>query len=177
MSLNKEEVERLIMEAEITLESLKKARVTYTEEVNNKKQVQLEKVTLAKYQIKVIGLAETEYKHIQELDGISCQDEFVEYLDASILKDKLITGYLEFKIIVNNLYSVTTYTSIEKLTDDELLELGTYTKGQWSDGIGEGFEQNPCRYGSNGEEVFISPWYYGQEIQVVQEEIKDSVPS
>ena len=40
-------------------------------------------------------------------------------MDNSILKDKLITGYLQFEVINNKLYSVTTYTSIEKLTDDE----------------------------------------------------------
>lgn len=37
-----------------------------------------------------------------------------------------------------------------------------YTQGQWSDGIGEGFEQSPVPVGPGGGEYYISPWHRGQ---------------
>ena len=54
------------------------------------------------------------------------------------------------------------------LIEKDLQELVKYTQGQWSDGIGEGFEQNPCYYDSEDNEVFISPWFYGQQVTVQQ---------
>lgn len=44
-----------------------------------------------------------------------------------------------------------------------LEELKDYTQGQWSDGIGEGFEQFSYKE-IDGEEIYISPWYHGQKI-------------
>lgn len=105
--------------------------------------------------------------HLNNLDGIDCQDEFVEYFDSGELKNKLVFGYMNFKFEKGILYTVTTYTTKEVLTDDELDELGSYTQGQWSDGIGEGFEQYPCD-NLNGKEVYISPWYSGQQIDIIQ---------
>jgi hypothetical protein len=58
-------------------------------------------------------------------------------------------------------------TFFQKLSDDELTELSKYTQGQWSDGIGEGFEQYPCCQ-SEGSDVYISPWIPGQKLEVIQ---------
>jgi hypothetical protein len=100
-----------------------------------------------------------------ELDGIDCQDNFAEYSD---LTDKLKSGYMEFKVEDGVLYTITKYNVTEELTDDEIEQLKDETQGQWSDGIGEGFEQYPCSE-IEGEEVFISPWYYGQTIETIIE--------
>jgi len=102
------------------------------------------------------------------LDGLDCQDEFVEYIHNKSLKDKLNSGYMKFKFEKGILYTVTTYETNVSLDEDELDELGDYTQGQWSDGIGEGFEQTPCEY-LNDEEVYVSPWYSGQQLDIIQE--------
>jgi hypothetical protein len=109
--------------------------------------------------------------NINKLDGIDCQDEFVEYFDGDT-KGKLESGYMDFKVENNELWTITTYTSNEELTEDELKELGDYTQGQWSDGIGEGFEQQPCSYTDDDEEIFISPWSMGQEL-IIEQNIND----
>lgn len=101
------------------------------------------------------------------LDGIECEDDFVEYMDEP-LSSKLESGKMEFKFEDDKLYTITTYVSKEELTEEELEELGDYTQGQWSDGIGEGFEQYSCTTIS-GDEVFLSPWYDNQELTITQE--------
>ena len=59
-----------------------------------------------------------------------------------------------------------------ELVTSELEALKRYTSGQWSDGIGEGFEQHPCKV-IRGTEIYISPWYHNQKQYVIQEEIND----
>ncbi len=146
------------------------------------------------YKITVKGKAKTDYPHLSELDGIDCQDEFTEYFDSDFtFKHNVTSGYLRFEYdkIKDELYSVTTYTSDRELSTKELDELLDYTSGQWSDGIGEEFEQHPCYYApkpyhnysqedmdkyddcdNDSLEVFISPWSYGQSITIKQELIK-----
>jgi hypothetical protein len=101
------------------------------------------------------------------VDGVDCQDNFVEYSDITGLD----YGYMRFEFMNNELYTITEYVSNRELSESELSKLVEETQGQWSDGIGEGFEQMPCTY-HNGEEVYVSPWYSGQEIEVKQELIK-----
>ena len=98
---------------------------------------------------------------LKKLDGIDCQDEFTEYMDTNdcSAKECLSSGYLEFKYEDGKLWSITTYTSTRPLTKEELDQLIDYTTGQWSDGIGEGFEQEGC----NHEEDTISAWFGGQK--------------
>lgn len=142
------------------------------------------------YKITVKGEAKTEYPNLTELDGISCQDEFSEYFDGdeSYVGD-VNNGYLYFKYEDGKLWSITTYDSTRELTQKELEELKEYTTGQWSDGIGEGFEQFPCHtasqpyriyekefddYENQDEanedlEVYISPWFFEQIITITQE--------
>lgn len=129
------------------------------------------------YKITVKGEAKTDYSNPQELDGIDCQDEFTEYFgeDEQNLIDKGVkSGYMDFKFKDGKLWTVTTYSCNNKLTDIELEELKEYTTGQWSDGIGEGFEQNSCFEDEDGEEVFISPWFHGQVVSITQEELVEA---
>lgn len=122
--------------------------------------------------ITIKALAGSVYAEGQDVDksllhGIDCQDEFVEYLDGNY-RSKLGCGYMDFRYEDGNLWTYTVYSTKEKLTDEEIEDLKEYTQGQWSDGIGEGFEQFPCTY-LNDVEVFVSPWYPGQVLEASQE--------
>ena len=106
---------------------------------------------------------------INILDGIDCQDEFSEYIDEDdTFYGKVENGYMSFIVEDSVLYTITKYDVIEDLTDDEIEQLKDYTQGQWSDGIGEGFEQFPC-VEENGNEIFVSPWYRGQTVETIVE--------
>jgi hypothetical protein len=129
------------------------------------------------FEIVVKGEAFTEYQNIKELDNISCEDVFSDYFDEAhnglLYQQPLIDkgvdgGYMFFKYENNKLWTITTYESPEELTDDELEILMTYTQGQWSDGIGEGFEQYPCTEDNEGNEVYVSPWFKDQQIFINQ---------
>tara|TARA_R110000772_G_C13310268_1_gene440087 strand:+ start:21984 stop:22367 length:384 start_codon:yes stop_codon:yes gene_type:complete len=123
------------------------------------------------YKITIKGKAQSDFYDLAQLDGIDCHDEFCEYMDTNdcSASDELSEGYLKFEYDEEKkkLISVNTYESTRELTKEELHDLGEYTQGQWSDGIGEGFEQNPC-IEIDGEEVFISPWYGGQKLTITQ---------
>ncbi len=121
-----------------------------------------------KYKITVKGEAQTDYKNLSELDGIDCQDKFSEYFDDDSYVDAVTGGYMRFEFEDGKLWTITEYNSNRELTPDELHNLEDYTTGQWSDGIGEGFEQSPCMEGDDGE-VYISPWFYGQKTTITQE--------
>ena len=121
------------------------------------------------YKVVVKGKAQTSYKFKEDLDGIDCYDDFSEYMDDHESCGGAVTGgHLEFKYEDGKLWSVTTYNSSRELTKEELETVSEYTSGQWSDGIGEGFEQNPCHEGRGGEEVYISPWYWKQKRTITQ---------
>jgi hypothetical protein len=125
------------------------------------------------YKIIVKGEASTDYSDLKELDGIDCQDEFSEYFDDDFtFKNDVSHGYMDFRVENGKLFTYTTYQSNRLLTKEELDQLQDYTQGQWSDGIGEGFEQNECKYDDNDEGIFISPWFPAQEISITQEEVK-----
>ena len=130
------------------------------------------------YTIKIKGEAEA---HLENYNGdkqeltleqlIQCNDvkietEFVEYCDE-VYAHKLIKGYTHFEVNNGKLYSVCLYEANQKLTDEELKLLTDYTQGQWSDGIGEGFEQFSCREIDNSE-LYISPWIPFQSCTVEQ---------
>lgn len=108
---------------------------------------------------------------LEVLDGIDCQDEFVEYMDGdeSYYED-LEDGYMDFHYEDGMLMTHTTYSSKRELTKEELDSLIEYTTGQWSDGIGEGFEQMPC-FDDGETSYYISAWQHGQEIEVIQTKI------
>ena len=124
------------------------------------------------YKIIIKGEAKTDYDGpLNHLDGIDCQDEFTEYFndDEQDLIDKGVhSGYMSFVYEDGKLFTITEYSSDDHLTKAELAILADYTQGQWSDGIGEGFEQQE-QY-RNGKEFYISPWQRGQVLSIVQEE-------
>lgn len=117
--------------------------------------------------ITVKGQAKTSYSPKKDLHGVSDDSDFVEYMHNENVKNKLKEGaYLEFKFEGNRLMSVVEYISKVELTESELEYIKDYTQGQWSDGIGEGFEQNPVYI--NDKEVYISPWFNTQEVEITQ---------
>lgn len=101
----------------------------------------------------------------QQAEGVECQDDFVEYLDEPFA-DKLSHGYMSFVDKNGVLFTKTEYEvkGGKELAEEEIKKLMKYTQGQWSDGIGESFEQNPVGTNDEGEEIYISPWYRGQEL-------------
>ena len=132
------------------------------------------------YKILIKGEAESFYENLSELDGIDCQEEFSEYFhnryddgrgvkenQQSLIDKGVCNGYLSFKYEEGKLWSITTYESPVELTEEEINILASYTQGQLSDGIGEGFEQFPCKY-IDDEEVYISPWKQGQVLTTEQ---------
>lgn len=132
-----------------------------------------------KYKIIIIGEAKAnigknfdtieDLSMLEQLDGIDCQENFSEYFDGDESYAKDVTGgYMDFKFKDGKLLTYTSYNSNRLLTETELHDLIEYTQGQWGDGIGEGFEQYPCRE-INGEEVYISPWTSKQEVIALQE--------
>lgn len=118
------------------------------------------------YKIIIKGDAETDYPNLEELDGISAHDCFCDYIDDDF--GAVSGGYLRFKEENGILYSITEYDSTRELKPNELMSLQEYTQGQWSDGIGEGFEQQACHWDENGNDVFISPWHGKQIISTEQ---------
>jgi hypothetical protein len=134
------------------------------------------------YKIVIKGTAKTEYPNLNELNGISCEDDFAEYFNGqSSYRSVIKSGYMRFEHNKeeNKLYTITEYISNRPLNVKELKDLESYTVGQWSDGIGEGFEQNEVMYAkepylSNEYDdcddlgVFISPWHRDQIVTVNQ---------
>ena len=121
------------------------------------------------YKITIKGEAKTDYDNLSELDGVDCQDDFAEYFDSDFsFKDDVESGYMYFSFENEKLWTITQYFSNRELSNEELEILSDYTQGQWSDGIGEGFEQQPCFYDDNEEEVYISPWDINQEVEITQ---------
>ena len=118
------------------------------------------------YKIIIKGTAST-HNLLEDCDGISCHDEFVEYIDNDY-DGALKSGYLHFEVEGSDLMSITEYSSDRELTQDELEELASYTQGQWSDGIGEGFEQFPQGEDSDGAEIYISAWHPSQSLEIIQ---------
>ena len=112
-------------------------------------------------------------KNLEEFDGISCKNCFSDYLHKSRCSaaDVISGGYLRFEYSDGKLWSITEYDSERMLTEKEMEQLADYTQGQWSDGIGEGFEQRPC----NDKGDYISPWFSEQEIEIFDnsDEIRD----
>lgn len=115
--------------------------------------------------------------------------------EAEALIDKgVCNGHMLFRYEDDKLWTITTYDSPVELTEEEIKILADYTQGQWSDGIGEGFEQYPCmideNYAGNGDcvcgecgdgdichdnedsgEVYISPWHQGQILTTEQHNV------
>lgn len=88
---------------------------------------------------------------------------FSEYIDNyyGSVHDAVSGGDMKFSYEKGELYVTTTYTLLRDITKEEQKQLVEYTQGQWSDGIGEGFEQQPSIF--EEEDLYVSPWWYGQK--------------
>ena len=106
----------------------------------------------------------TNAKDLSILNGIECNIDFVEYIRNKELRNKLIDGYMSFILENKTLYTLTTYRLKEGnlLSPKEIRELVDYTQGQWSDGIGESYEQMPIAV-ENNKEIYLSPYLSGEK--------------
>ena len=109
---------------------------------------------------------------LSKYDGISDDACFSDYFhdrygedegQESLIKAGVSGGYLEFVYDkeLEKLFAETSYDCPRELTNKEQKVLIEYTQGQWSDGIGEGFEQRAI------DGVYISPWFSGQKVEVI----------
>lgn len=126
------------------------------------------------YKITIKGIASTNYPNKERLSGITCQDDFAIYAGDDL---PVFNGYCTFRFIDKELWTITEYYAEKKLTQKQLAALEQYTVGQWSDGIGESYEQHPCYYDNFGwsneddEEqyaVYVSMWHCNQKVFVEQ---------
>lgn len=142
--------------------------------------------------IKIIGEAKLNYNkkeydnddvvthdyeyYAQEVEHIAiCNDNFAEYFpeEMSNISSVINQGYADFHFRDGKLYVETTYYSERELEQSELDILAEYTQGQWSDGIGESYEQSPCAE-VNGKEIYLSMWHRGQKVEIKQGKIVDA---
>ena len=120
------------------------------------------------FKLIVKGEASTNYKKLVDLNGVKCQDNFAlgfGNTDFSF-KENIKDGYMSFIFENNKLYTITEYISDRELSNEECIKLKKYTQGQWSDGIGEGFVQNPVKI--KNRYVYISPWFFRQDVEITQ---------
>lgn len=125
------------------------------------------------YEIEIKGTS-GKTSHPLMWDGYEHGEDFTEYLgkDEEALAKKLEYGFMSFVWETGKLYTITRYRATEALTPEELEQLKDYTVGQWSDGIGENFEQINCLY-VDGEETYISPWHSKQKVSVTQSPVTE----
>ena len=93
-------------------------------------------------------------------------DNLMDYFDGSAaIKEKVVSAVPSVKESDGVLYGCTTLELKEYLEAEELSELCEYLTGQYSDGWGEGFEQQEIQVG-NGE-IYVHFWQSDDyEIQI-----------
>jgi len=111
--------------------------------------------------IEIVGAALKEFDQIE--DTRFTLSEYFRKEQKPLNEAGVKGGYLKFVYNDRNhkLYAETTYECGRKLTPAEEKILEDYTAGQWSDGIGEGFEQQE----QNG--AYLSAWYHGQKRAII----------
>ena len=128
------------------------------------------------YTVLVTGLAHTYYPNLSRLDGLVADGaNLSEYFsEAETCNGAVSGGNLYFKVVDGELITHTEYQSTRRLTQAELLQLAQKTQGQWSDGFGEGFEQQPVFTDNSWQsedgdsDVYVSPWCRNQVLKVQQ---------
>lgn len=113
--------------------------------------------------ITVKGKVRHPYPHL--FDGVTDDACFSDYIYDD-LWGKVSGGYMRFDYDEenNSLVVSVEYTVEQILNEEDVEKLISYTQGQWSDGIGEGFEQQPIY--RNDQEYYLSPWWRGQKAWV-----------
>lgn len=117
--------------------------------------------------VKVSGLCEVKDEDGCDWDGdvndcvhLDADGErFAEYCDHL---DGIKSSDAHFEVRGGELYIVVEYECDGYLSAKQLEALSEYTQGQWSDGIGECFEQFP-QYVA-GDRCYISMWHRGQQV-------------
>lgn len=103
-------------------------------------------------------------------DGYN-DDDMVDYFDegdSETAKAKLQSMIWGFESVNSCLYGTVTVTFSEELTNEETEAVKDYICGQNSDGLGEGFEQQPIRI--NDEEIYVSFWHGGNDYWIYDED-------
>lgn len=141
------------------------------------------KITIKAKSGKVYPVNFPQERYSEIVDSAYEDTDFTDYFNRKYgsdngqqsLMDKGVSdGYMRFELIDGEIWTITEYLSPEKLNEEELEILGEYTQGQWSDGIGEGFEQQPLME-YEGEDVYLSPWYRNQKVKFEQEKSNDKI--
>jgi len=108
-------------------------------------------------------------EELNKLHGLQDQQDFTDYISGGDFPGITFESgsYMEFRVLQDSKVCVfVKYNTNKELSETEIQSLVKYTQGQWSDGIGEGFEQFPCAYTEDGEEIYVSPWFRGQKVMV-----------
>lgn len=116
--------------------------------------------------VKVYGSCQVNDPHGDEYhDPLACVEceidggEFARYCNvSSVIDSKAYFTERDGQLTVVVEYELSGYVSFK-----ELERLQSYTQGQWSDGIGEVYEQRP-QFVNHRDEVYVSMWYYDQDI-------------
>ena len=97
-------------------------------------------------------------------DGKPCN--LMQYFDGSpAIKEKVESAVVSVKEVNDVLYGCVTLQLKDHLQSDEMPELCDYITGQYSDGWGEGFEQQEIQVGDG--EIYVHFWQSGDyEIQI-----------
>lgn len=106
----------------------------------------------------------TEYSRVGHDDDKT--DNLMDYFDGSAaIKEKVVSAVPSVKESDGVLYGCTTLELKEYLETEELSELCEYLTGQYSDGWGEGFEQQEIQVGDG--EIYVHFWQSDDyEIQI-----------
>jgi hypothetical protein len=100
------------------------------------------------------------------LNGFDCQEDFMEHLPKGL--PYVGNSFMQFiwNRVDQKLYTVNRVVLGRPINDEELEALGDKIVGQWSDGIGKGFKQEPVMKDEDGNDVYISPFHSEQEVHV-----------
>lgn len=110
----------------------------------------------------------------EDPDGNSGRD-FLEYCWPKELKEFFTSSIARFEYDGTTLFIVVDYFSNKIPTPKQANDIANYTQGQWGDGIGEGYEQQPVILQNDQEdmEFYISMWHQGQKPKVTIHKLEE----
>lgn len=119
------------------------------------------------YDFRDATVPELKLMHGTKVDEYDFQD-FASHLGEDLAEKIMPGSYMTFlfdeklqKLIVGVLY-----LPKETLTTEEIEELKDHTQGQWSDGIGECYEQCVAKQTDTGLDMYVSAWHDAQKLDV-----------